>query len=249
MIDLSALRKEQLRGVYALRQLGSEKPQVLIFFSMEHYDLRGWFIPELFDVVILRTAYLDSILPCQESKNVIGLMEHAKTLLPKLSNRGVVREVVPGHIYQMWSGGKALTDKIRFVRRSSGSVKHPKEWPGLQTQELLRAMIDRLMLHRVHWQMADLCRQALWEYEARAYRRKRQEYNRQDGHHTETLFPYPSDDIEHMPIGKDGHIPYLESEILYYANFGACDAEAIPGINPFEIERDPVYRKIKLDDS
>lgn len=241
MIEIEAIRKARMNGVYSLRQLGTATRVALKFENiLRSADHAGWLLDELMEVVIRRTAYLDSIIPCAESARAIEYVTAAKNTLPVYPPRGDLVVVDDGHIYQMMVG-QQVAATITFVKRSGGAISYVEEWPGLQTQEVLRALIDRLMLHRAHWEAADLCRMALWEYEARAYRRKRQEHNRESPEHRETIFPYSWHDIESRDIGDDGHIPFIESEIIYYGLFGGADP--IPGADPFTVETDPVYRR------
>ncbi len=249
MIEIDAIRKARMNGVYSLRQLGTANRVPLKFENLlRGPDHAGWLLDELMEVVIRRTAYLDSIIPCAESARAIEHVTAAKNSLPVYLARGKIVAVDDGHIYEMMVGRTAVAS-VTFVKRSGGAVSYAEEWPGLQTQEVLRALIDRLMLHREHWEAADLCRMALWEYEARAYRRKRQEHNRARPEHRETVFPYSWQDIESRDIGDDGHIPFIESEIIYYGLFGGADP--IPGADPFTVETDPVYQRAeqKLIDS
>lgn len=128
-----------------------------------------------------------------------------------------------GHIYELTQLGDDNTQIIKFIKRSGGSIHYEQEWPGLQTQEVLRALIDRTKyLNTIlpcnetmeaikHLQMA------LYWYEARALRRKRSETNRTTLDHDDTKvvplvcnlpddIPFNFDDIELRPIGNDGHI-------------------------------------------
>jgi hypothetical protein len=134
-----------------------------------------------------------------------------------------MRSIDPGHIYELDQLGDKATQRLTFIKRSGGSVHYEKEWPGLQTQEVLRALIDRTQyLHDVlpcketveakrHLQLA------LYWYEVRALRRKRSKTNRTTSAHDDSdtppaQIPYPSDipftevDIELRPTGPDGHI-------------------------------------------
>lgn len=105
-----------------------------------------------------------------------------------------------GHIFVLNElpvepGGEAGTQTLKFIRRSSGQIKHPTEWPGVQTQEVLRALIKRTIYlnHLIPcnesmnaiWHL----RMTLWEYEARAYRRKMSTTNRTEGQHPEGSEP------------------------------------------------------------
>lgn len=129
----------------------------------------------------------------------------------------------PGHIYELKQLGDNNTQILRFIKRSGGAVQYDQEWAGLQTQEVLRALIDRTKyLNTVlecketkeaikHLQMA------LYWYEVRALRRKRSQTNRTTLDHDDSITPeyhpeYASDipfteqDIELYTTGEDGHI-------------------------------------------
>lgn len=54
-----------------------------------------------------------------------------------------MRIIDPGHIYELRQLGDEETQTLKFVKRSGGAVHYDKEWPGMQTQEVLRALIDR----------------------------------------------------------------------------------------------------------
>ena len=127
-----------------------------------------------------------------------------------------------GHIYELSQLGGGV-QKLTFVKRSGGAIRYKKEWPGVQTQEVLRALIDRTK----YLDMVLPCnetRDALWHlrmalylYEVRAYRRKQEKVNRKSPKHDDTERPhswrqYPhgvpfnEQNIERRPTGKDGHI-------------------------------------------
>ena len=128
----------------------------------------------------------------------------------------------PGHIYhlkELGGGDQTLT----FMKRSGGAIQYDKEWPGLQVQEVLRALIDRSKyLYDVlpcnetadavwHLQMA------LYLYELRAWRRKQEAVNREAPEHDDTHrsrpwrdppheAPFNEHGIELRPTGEDGQI-------------------------------------------
>ncbi len=237
MINLEELKRIENSLIYKLRQLGTDCPQHLYFYDSLRHNPNGWLIDEVVTVLKLRTQYLNSIIPCQESQQAIKL---CNLILEKLLEHKKDRSINildEGHVYQVKDfQHKPLTQKMIFVKRSGGAIRYEEEWPGLQTQEVCRALIHLFMLNRCHWDLADLTRQILWHYEARAYRRKLQEFNRQSPEHETTLFPYDWETIDKWSIGDDGHIPFLESEILYYLNNGACSVELIPGVDPLMIE-------------
>lgn len=133
-----------------------------------------------------------------------------------------MRVIDNGHIYELdnLGGGK---QRLVFVKRSGGAIQYDEEWEGLQTQEVLRALIDRTKyLYDVLpcaetgdalWHL----RMALYMYEVRAYRRKQEDVNRKAPEHDDTERPRPwrkcphnvpfnEQDIEQRPVGEDGHI-------------------------------------------
>lgn len=129
----------------------------------------------------------------------------------------------PGHIYELRQLGDDKTQTLTFIKRSGGAVQYNKEWPGLQTQEVLRALIDRtIYLDKVleckeTKEAARHLRAALYWYEARALRRKRSKTNRTTNDHNDSEtpsyemqyapdIPFTEVDIEKKEIGEDGHI-------------------------------------------
>lgn len=116
-------------------------------------------------------------------------------------------------------GGQAVV----FIKRSSKMVQHLEEHPGSNTQEYFRVTIDRSKyldalghsdetMDTVYY-----LSMALWCYEARAYRRKQQKLNKQAQGQAEMGssnatrdgwddVPFSELDIEHRPVGSDGHI-------------------------------------------
>ncbi|HTH92940.1 MAG TPA: hypothetical protein VL576_00450 [Candidatus Paceibacterota bacterium] len=134
-----------------------------------------------------------------------------------------MKTIDPGHIYELRQLGDDNTQTMTFIKRSGGAVQYEKEWPGLQTQEVLRALIDRtkylyevLPCKETEEALRHL-RMALFWYEARAYRRKKSSTNRTTNAHDDTLtvpmnvnlpddIPFTEVDIELRPTGEDGHI-------------------------------------------
>jgi hypothetical protein len=129
----------------------------------------------------------------------------------------------PGHIYELRQLGDENTQIIKFIKRSGGAVKYDKEWPGMQTQEVLRALIDRtiylynILECRETEEALKHLRAALYWYEVRALRRKRSKTNRTTENHDDentpsyTMqyapdIPFTEVEIEKKEIGKDGHI-------------------------------------------
>lgn len=129
-----------------------------------------------------------------------------------------------GHVYSLKQLGTDDEVEIKFVKRSGGAVQYDKEWAGLQTQEVIRALIYRTQyldnIIECNESKAAIyhLRSALFEYEARAYRRKKEALNRKMPEHDDTQrpkewhnnpysdVPFNEHDIELLPIGDDGHI-------------------------------------------
>jgi hypothetical protein len=129
----------------------------------------------------------------------------------------------PGHIYELDELGSENKKIITFIKRSGGAVQYDEEWAGLQTQEVLRALIDRtkylydVLPCKETEEAIKHLRMALYWYEVRALRRKRSATNRTTDDHNDsetiTFMPtYPSDipftehEIELRSKGVDGHI-------------------------------------------
>jgi hypothetical protein len=130
----------------------------------------------------------------------------------------------PGHKYMLKNLGTPSYGILTFIKRSSKAVDYgPTEHIGTNTQEVLRALIDRseylnnvLPCDETRDAIYHL-RMALFNYEVRAYRRKQEELNKEAGEHVSDIEPSADrmgyDDIpftEHMieerPVGDDGHI-------------------------------------------
>ena len=127
-----------------------------------------------------------------------------------------------GHIYEchQLDGGKQT---ITFMKRTSDAVHYTKEWGGLQSQELLRVLIDRtkfvdkiLPCKETKTALYHL-RMALFWYEVRAYRRKKLKVNKTSSKHPVDKreyskgtypkdIPFTEKGIEFRKVGKDGHI-------------------------------------------
>ncbi len=128
-----------------------------------------------------------------------------------------------GHRYELQELGSSYRQTLKFIKRSGGAIKYKDEHPGLQTQEVLRALIDRtkylydiLPCHETEEALKHL-RMSLYWYEARALRRKRENVNRTTNQHADakttvyqpvyaTDIPFTEVDIEKYPIDPDGHI-------------------------------------------
>lgn len=128
-----------------------------------------------------------------------------------------------GHKYLLDQLGTEEKHVLKFLKRSGKIIEHEDEHPGLQTQEVLRVLIDRteylnsLIPCAESQDAAYHLRMALYMYEVRAYRRKMENVNRQDGLHedqaipnayrdAELDIPFSWADIEELDIGEDGHV-------------------------------------------
>lgn len=52
----------------------------------------------------------------------------------------------PGHIYEITIPRTRKTTILTFIKRSGGAITYLKEWPGIQTQAVMRALIKHLEL-------------------------------------------------------------------------------------------------------
>ena len=130
----------------------------------------------------------------------------------------------PGHKYELRQLGTIHPTYLTFVKRSGGAIQYDTEYPGLQVQEVLRALIDRSIYLNEIIPCAETTsaiyhlRMALFEYEARAFRRKKEALNRKQPEHDDTErprlwrlnpyadIPFNEYQIEKRPIVGDGHI-------------------------------------------
>ena len=122
-----------------------------------------------------------------------------------------------GHKYELDHVVTNGHEKITFIKRSGKQVQHDEQYPGTNSQELLRVLIDRTKYLNDQLtcdESGDILyylRQALFIYEARAYRRKEQGHNRKDANHIANGerykdIPFTEMLIEMLPTGVDGHI-------------------------------------------
>lgn len=123
----------------------------------------------------------------------------------------------PGHVYLLDHVEGAGQEKLVFMKRSSGAVQYDHEYSGLNTQTVLRCLIDRtehlnaLLPAKETEDALYHLRMALFNYEARAWRRKQQALNRQRPEHDSEFdryedVPFTEYLIEKLPVGPDGHI-------------------------------------------
>lgn len=52
----------------------------------------------------------------------------------------------PGHIYDVRCSLQFGTQRLTFVKRGGGAIRYPQEWPGIQTQAVMRAVIEHLQI-------------------------------------------------------------------------------------------------------
>lgn len=184
----------------------------------------GFNFEDVLRVTIHRSRYLHAVLACVETLDAIAFLDAAlcvcaESWLCPTPDFTVVDE---GHIYAARQPDGSV-DELRFVKRSGGAIRYPTEWPGVQTQEVLRALIahtDCLQCDGPDGSLAavaDSIREALYRYELRAWRRKQERANRTELAHDDTERPHPwrkepdgapfsSRNIESRPVGADGHI-------------------------------------------
>lgn len=134
-----------------------------------------------------------------------------------------MRVLDPGHKYEIPNLEHEGCQRLVFIKRSSGMIQHKDEYPGSNTQEIIRVLIDRSIYLNSIQPCAEtedaisFLRLALYSYEVRAYRRKQEKLNKQAGKHVDegklsahrTQFvdvPFTSDEIEKLPTGPDGHL-------------------------------------------
>jgi hypothetical protein len=138
----------------------------------------------------------------------------------------------PGHLYEVPNLEAEGTQQIRFIKRNSDMVQRDEEYAGTNTQEVIRVLIDRTKyLNTVGYceetaNAVSWLQMALYEYEARAWRRKQQKLNKRAKPQAETDglnayrdayrdVPFTSVGIEDLPTGPDGHVivdPDVEHE-------------------------------------
>lgn len=128
-----------------------------------------------------------------------------------------------GHDFEVPNLEAPGSQRITFIKRSSDMIRHPREYPGTNTQEVIRVLIARTKYldgvgpceetgNALQW-----LRMALYEYEARAWRRKQQRLNkgaapqadtdRVNAHRTGYRdVPFSEHRIETLPTGPDGHL-------------------------------------------
>jgi len=216
---------------YALQQQGRygekvDEPQPLdIELRIGRKVYPGWHWVALVWVIHHRTVYLYNVQSCDETKQA-GI--RAKSILVRQKFLPPVRVIDDGHIYE-YDCIDGSVRQLVFVKRSSGMIMHPEEWPGTQTQEVMRALIKSLFYRYFtlgrdyrHATTGEECEWLLKEmllcFEARAYRRKVARVNRHAPEHPQPnpairtgvfMFddvPLQIDCIEDWPIGGDGHI-------------------------------------------
>jgi hypothetical protein len=132
-------------------------------------------------------------------------------------NPGEIRVNDPGHRYEVkiLGGGLDAFQHIVFVKMSC-VTRYLKEWAGIQSQALLRVLIDRQKYLDSEMPCSENkdvlyhLRQAFFCLEARAFRRKKQGVNGTSLTHKSPEgyddIPFTADDIELRRTDKRGHI-------------------------------------------
>jgi hypothetical protein len=117
-----------------------------------------------------------------------------------------MKERDPGHIYELGhleGDGKEI---LTFVKHLGGSASYAEEYPGTTSQEVLRALIARTKFVdgiedciENQWAIEGM-RKAIWQFEARAWRRRQQHMARKAGKHFSGAFvPFGWEHIEDIP--------------------------------------------------
>lgn len=227
------MKEAKSTKAYTLNQLGTSEKQTFEFCftprSITGSNAR-WFGKDelaLLEALIKRTKYLDSILPCLETKDAVCFLEWSKTELEILTEKITKKKAMPfvntekvkGHIYSIYGPPKARSRQLTFICRSSEAITYEREWPGLQSQEVIRMLIARTR-HIGHYLDKKSVKVIVWAlrmsllcYEFRAKRRKEEKVNRKDQNHDDLVRYKPwrhdyflSSTIENMKVGSDGHI-------------------------------------------
>ena len=100
-----------------------------------------------------------------------------------------------GHEYELSELGSDNTQILKFIKRSGGTVQYSGEHAGLQTQEVLRALIDRtkyldsIIPCRETKEAIKHLQMALYWYEVRAQRRKKEKVDRTTDTHDDANTP------------------------------------------------------------
>lgn len=222
---------------YHLDQLGTREKQSFVFsktpsaVTSKSLWLFGKDELALLEILILRTQYLKAVLPCHESKDAIAFLLEAEnslhtlveTVLRRATKGYTLFEKIPGHVYLISGLPGSAIRTLTFVCRSGEAITYNQEWPGVQSQEVMRMLIARLkhlglylndnsINETIAW-----IREAFYQYELRAWRRKQEKVNRRDADHDDTErhrawrseadgVPFSSHNIESFKTGSDGHI-------------------------------------------
>lgn len=139
-----------------------------------------------------------------------------------------------GHTYKLRHVEGEYFETLTFIKRNSGDMRHAIQYAGTNTQEVLRALIDRTkyLAEQVDCNETrdalHYLRMTLFVYEARALRRKLGKVNRVGGEHVtltkghgdEPDIPFTYHHIEYRGVGVDGHIKITEEEAAWMAERG-----------------------------
>lgn len=132
--------------------------------------------------------------------------------------------IEPGHKYYLSHLESEGFETLTFIKRSSKAIDYgDQEHEGTNSQEVIRALIDRTQYLDEVLQCDEskdaiyYLRMALFMYEVRAYRRKKEKLNKESGLHESNIepnshrdgyddIPFTEYEIENLPVGNDGHI-------------------------------------------
>ena len=136
-----------------------------------------------------------------------------------------MRVIDDGHVYELNNLESEGTQRVVFIKRSSGAITHAFEHAGTNSQELLRVTLDcvdvlenrTVYLHEVkeaienddclHYlaEARENLRKALLCYEARAFRRKQDQVNQTE--HAHVSFSERDKDLPFDHLGFKGEEP------------------------------------------
>jgi len=128
-----------------------------------------------------------------------------------------------GHVYDLKNLESPGFQRLTFIKRSGGAIQYADEHPGTNTQEVLRALIERTEYLNSVIPCAEtqdavyFLRMALYSYEVRAWRRKQEKLNKKAPQHNDAAtmsahrddfkdIPFSWHNIEELPVGEDGHV-------------------------------------------
>ena len=212
---------------YSLDNFSKKENQTISIYQYgTHENLSGLNLQDLTSILIERTSFLNNQKPCIESGDSLYYLEESLASLNTIFGKSITplpKIIDEGHSYELTSTDGKITI-INFIKRNAGKFIYSDQHDGIQSQELIRTIICHLefiLIDITTQEIEDLInnfRMVLFLYEARAYRRKIEKVNREEGSHQENQtsdtyrvltyhdVPFSSNHIEILKTGSDGHI-------------------------------------------